>query len=104
MKFYSEKTKQLYSSQEECQEQEAAYEKKLAEKENEKRRLSEERAKRAQEVQKAFDELCNARKNYQDVLSRFCNDYGSYHFSVGSHNSASDAADLILKTIFSLDF
>ena len=74
----------------------------LAEKENEKRRLSEERAKRAQEVQKAFDELCDARKNYQDVLSRFCNDYGSYHFSVGSHNSASDAADLILKTIFSV--
>ena len=92
MKYYSDKTKQLYESVELLQKAEAAYDKEqeaaLAKQRDRKRR--------AEEIQKAREVLKDAQKNYQDLLNKFVKDYGSYHETY----KESDSLEQILLNLF----
>jgi hypothetical protein len=79
MKSYSEKTKRLYDTPEECLAAEEEFDKKLALAEAQKKELAETRASRAQEVKDAFQELLEADKKYQELLKKFSKDYGGFH-------------------------
>ena len=71
MKYYSEKTKKLYDSEEELNKAEVA----LSEKELETKKLRDERAKRAKEVDDAYNK-------YVELLKAFVKDYHYYHRSL----------------------
>lgn len=68
MKYYSELTKRLYDSQDEL----IADEKVIDE--------SDERDRRAQEVEEARKAMNKAMSEYQDKLNAFLKDYGSFRF------------------------
>lgn len=79
MKYYSEKTRGFYETEEELKAAEKAKDEEiLAEKE--KRNA---RAKRAKEVEEAY-------LNYQKLLKEFIKDYGSYHMSIKDDRSLFD--------------
>lgn len=82
MKFYSEKLSKLFDSEEACAKAEAAHEKAVAEAEAKKKALSDERAKRAKEVENAYNAVITAKKAYQKVLNDFVKDYGSFHMTL----------------------
>lgn len=73
LKFYSDLTKQVYETQEECEKAEKA----LAEKKN-------ARETRAKEVEEAVAAAHEATTHAREVLSQFCKDYGSYHTTIKS--------------------
>ena len=79
MKFYSEKLDKLFDTQELCAEAEEAHEKALAEAENKKLKLAEERANRAKEVEELYKAAVEAKKAYDEKLREFLKDYGSFH-------------------------
>ena len=79
MKFYSEKLDKLFDTQELCAEAEEAHEKALAEAENKKLKLAEERATRAKEVEDLYKTAIEAKKAYDEKLREFLKDYGSFH-------------------------
>lgn len=82
MKYYSETTKSFYNTEKECVEAEKNHKKAIEKAELEKRKAAELRKGRAAEVEKAREEYLKARKNYNDVLTKFCKDYGAYHCSI----------------------
>ena len=75
MKYYSEKTKKLYDSEEILRDEEAKFdlehEKELA--------LKAQRAERAKEVDAAYDEAVKAKRKADELCNQFIKDYGSYH-------------------------
>lgn len=104
MKFYSEKTKKLYSTSAELEKDEKA----LSEKEAEKNKLSETKKIRATEVEKAYKEVLEARKqaqelirkaddNYETLKNNFVKDFGCYHMTYSTSNDEEDVSvdDLI---------
>lgn len=95
MKYYSEKTKVLYNSAEECEKAELAAkeaenrekirkEREAAQEKERKEKLSNERKARAAEVEDARKAMVEAQKKYRKVLEDFINDYHSYHLSTSS--------------------
>lgn len=111
MKFYSEKTKKLYSTSAELEKDEKA----LSEKEAEKNKLSETKKLRATEVEKAYKEALNARKearelikkaddNYEKLKDDFVKDFGCYHMTYSSKDGEDDVSldDLIDSFVGSL--
>ena len=95
MKYYSELTKRFYDSEEACINDERKMREEIEAAENEKRKAEETRRQRTAEVDKARENYINARKQYNEVLSKFCEDYGSYFYS-----SAADDCNELVK-IFS---
>lgn len=93
MKYYSDKTKQLYESVEQLQKAEVAYDK------EQEAALAKQRDRknRAEEIKKAREVLRNAQKNYQDLLNKFVKDYGSYH---ETYSKESDSLEQILLNLF----
>ena len=79
MKFYSEKLDKLFDTQELCAKAEEAHEKALAEAENKKLKLAEERTNRAKEVEDLYKAAVEAKKAYDEKLREFLKDYGSFH-------------------------
>ena len=77
MKFYSEKTKQLYDDTKGLMIAEAEYEKKQREKD----KMKEKRTERAKEIAKAIEEEKEARCKTQKLIADFVKDYGSFHYS-----------------------
>lgn len=78
MKFYSDVTKQLYESERELRKAEAVAEK-------EKQALEEkkaEKAKRAKEIEVAFERVEQARKDANELVNTFIKDYGSFHSTI----------------------
>lgn len=73
MKYFSDKLNRVYETVEELETAEAE----LDRKNQEKKKLVEERAARAKEVEEAY-------KAYRELLSKFCDDYGSFHTSFTS--------------------
>ena len=75
MKYYSEKTKKLYDSEDMLRDEEAKFdlehEKELA--------LKAKRAERAKEVDVAYDEAIKAKRRADELCNQFIKDYGSYH-------------------------
>ena len=93
MKYYSDKTKQLYESVEQLQKAEVAYDK------EQEAALAKQRDRknRAEEIKKAREVLRNAQKNYQDLVNKFVKDYGSYH---ETYSKESDSLEQILYNLF----
>lgn len=77
MKFYSEKTEQLYDSEAELKQAESQLEE-LQKKEEEKKQA---RAARAKEVEDAFKAVNEAQKKANELLVAFTKDYGSFHMT-----------------------
>ena len=79
MKFYSEKLKKLFDSDEACLKAEEEHDKAQAEAEAKKKALAEERATRAKEVEEAYKVAVEAKRKYDKALNDFVKDYGSFH-------------------------
>ena len=77
MKYYSEKTKKLYETEEVLRDEEAKYdlahEKELA--------LKAQRAERAKEIEEAYEKAANAKREADELVNKFIKDYGSYHYT-----------------------
>ena len=93
MKIYSEKTNKEYASVDECLAAEkefdeaiaakkAAEEKALAERKAKQEALVAERKADADEVETARQELIAAQKKYHEVLAKFCQKHGAYHYTI----------------------
>ena len=82
MKYYSEKLKKFYESEDECRhDEEIAAEKERAE-EKRKTELTEKRKTRAKEVEEAYRALMSAQEKYDNLLIDFVKDYGSFHMTI----------------------
>lgn len=79
MKYFSEKLKKLFDSEQACAEAEEAQEKALADAEAKRKALAEERANRAKEVEEKYKAAIDAKKEYDKALRAFLKDYGSFH-------------------------
>lgn len=78
MKYYSEITKKMYDTV-----------KDLEKAEKEIKDKNDERKTAAAAVEKAYNELVEARERYSKVLNDFCSKYGAYHQSIKSTDSDS---------------
>lgn len=92
MKYYSEKLKKVYDTVEDLQTAETAYDKERAAEDAKQR----ERKARAAEINKARKELVNAQKNYNDLITKFVKDYGSYHATY-TDGDVNTVEDILLK-------
>lgn len=91
MQYYSNITKQLYDTPEECEKAEAKVVKAREDKKLAEQKKSEERKVRAKAIEDAYQEFTDAqkiasekRKAYQKLLDEFVKDYGSYHATIRS--------------------
>ena len=93
MKIVSEKTGKEYNSVELCLADEKAYDERIAQekakKEAEAKALAvkkeaavAERKEAASKVEEKRQALIAAQKAYQEELTKFCNKYGAYHYTV----------------------
>lgn len=93
MKIVSEKTNKEYATVEECLAAEKAYDEKVAAKkaEEEKALVAKKEAKEkalaerkaaAAIVEDKRKALAEAQKAYREELSKFCDKYGAYHYTV----------------------
>ena len=97
MKFYSEVTKKLYDSEDELKSAETSLVAKKKAEEEAALKLKEERKARSKDVEDARKAYIDAKKNYYNVLDKFCKDYGSYHASYKT-----DDIDSIFEDFFDL--
>ena len=84
MKYYSEKTKKYYNEDQLdlLKQDEKQYDDEIAKQEI----IKAERADRAKEVEAAYKEVEIAQKKADELLAKFCKDYGSYHMTVKGVN------------------
>lgn len=71
MKYYSEVTKKMYDSVKELEKAESELNEKVNMRKND-----------ALLVEKAYDELMNARKKFDKQLNEFCSKHGPYHKTI----------------------
>lgn len=88
MKYYSDVTKQLYDTTNELREAEAAVAKAeeerkaaLIKKQEADKKLKEQRAQRASEIEAAIKARNEAQRKVDDLISQFVKDYGAFHYS-----------------------
>lgn len=81
MKYYSEKTKRLYDTEDAAKEAEDKLVAEEAEKKAAIEKRNAERATRAKEVEDAYKAEVEAHANYIKLRNQFVNDYGSFHMS-----------------------
>lgn len=90
MKILSEKTNKEYASVEEClaaekefdrmiAEKKAAAEKALAERKAKQEAVANERKAAAEKIEVARQAMVEATKHYRELMSEFCQKFGSYH-------------------------
>ena len=84
MKYYSELTKKVYDTPELLEEAEKV----VLEANKEKEKKLAERAERAKAVEAAFEKAQKARQEADDLLSKFCKDYGSFHTTIKEPTNA----------------
>lgn len=82
MRFISDKTGKVYTTQEDCLAAEKIFDAEQEKKELAKKQKEETRAKRAKEVEDAYKAYAEARKNYNDLVAKFVKDYGSFHLTL----------------------
>ena len=112
MKIYSEKTNKEYATVEECLKAEKAFDEKVAadkaKKEAEQKALVAkkeaalaERKAAANIVEEKRQALVAAQKAYREELSKFCDKFGAYHYSIKGHgDSIFDLFDDIFKSFW----
>ena len=93
MIIYSEKTKEKYTSIEECQKAEAEFDALTAKKEAEQKKLAEQRRERAREVEDAYKRAVEADKEFSRLRNKFIHDYGSFHMTYRSENDTTTLED-----------
>ena len=108
MKIYSEKTDKEYASVEDCLAAEKEYDEAMeAKRVAEEKALVERKAKQeaeiaerkvdADEVEVARQELIAAQKKYYEILAKFCQKHGAYHYTIkpgeGLHDLFSSVFD-----------
>ena len=98
MKYYSEMTKKFYESEEACLEEEERLQEEQRIIEEKKLAQAEERKARAAAVEEARDIFLKARENYNELLKKFCADYGFYHYSLKNSKDIND----YLNSLFNL--
>lgn len=76
MKYYSEVTRKMYDTIKDLEKAE-----KEIKDRNDGRKIA------AAAVEKAYNELVEARERYSKVLNNFCSEYGAYHQSIKSTDS-----------------
>lgn len=76
MKYYSDVTKKMYETISDLE----VAEKEVSEKTN-------ARKEDAAKVEAAFNEMVEARKNYEKVLREFCEKHGAYHRTIKADNA-----------------
>lgn len=93
MKYYSDKTKELYGTETELLNAEYDFDKAQEAKQEEERKAKEAieakkaaRKVRAEEIEKARKEMVEAQKKYRKLIEEFCKDYGTYHYSTSSYD------------------
>lgn len=82
VRYYSDVTKLLYETAEECEKAEKEFRAEQERKKAEALQKSNDRKDAAKKVENAYNALIAARKAYQDELSKFCKQYGTFHLSV----------------------
>ena len=99
MKILSEKTNQYYSTVDECIAAEKEYDEKIAKEKAEKEAKEKalavrkeaaltERKAAASKVEEKRQALIAAQNAYREELSKFCDKYGAYHYTIkGGDNS-----------------
>jgi len=97
MKFYSEKTKELYETEADLTKAEVAYD----EKHSKELARKKERAEAAKKVEDAFKEADKAKKNAMDLLTQFCKTYGSFRTQIDSE-TLNDIKPSVFSSIFDL--
>ena len=100
MIIYSDKTKQKYSTVEECEKAEQEYDAALALKEQKKKELVEAKKARANEVVEAYKAVKDAERAYIEKRNAFVKDYGYFHMSFRDENDASFSDLFSLFRIF----
>ena len=75
MRYLSDITNEVYDSIQELEEAETAY----LEKEAEKEKAEQVREERRKEVENAFNEAEAARRYANELLEKYCRDYGSFY-------------------------
>ena len=98
MKYYSDVTKKLYDSEQECAEAEALVLKKKQEEEAAAAKKSQERKVRAEAIDASYEKLMAAQKEYSQLVYDFVKDYGSYHKTYSK--TGDDALDSIWSFLF----
>ena len=83
MKYYSEKTMKVYDDVEELNTAEKEYDEAHAAEIAKKR----ERKERAEEINKARKDAIKAQERYNELVSKFVKDYGSYHATYTNEDS-----------------
>lgn len=94
MKFYSELTKMLYDTEEALVTAETKIRKEEADKKAREAEKNAARAKRAKEVEAAYDASVKAEAKYKKLLNAFVKDYGSYHMTLSTRNTSDVSAIL----------
>lgn len=93
MKILSEKTNKYYDTVEDCIAAEKEFDAKVLAEQKKKDELAAVRKARADEVEKAYQNLIevkktaakaveDAKKEYSDKLTAFCKDYGQFHMTL----------------------
>ena len=90
MKYYSELTKKVYDTENECKTAESALESKNSERKR--------AAAHVEETRKRYDA---ARKEYYDELSDFCKKYGYYHTTLTKEDMDNHFGTDILENLIS---
>lgn len=107
MKYYSEKLNTLYDSiadltaaEKKAEEKRIAEERKKAEEEKKKKQEATERKEMAAKVEEARKALAQASKEYIDLLTKFCETYGSYHCTLYGDDFFKDPIGKLFKSLF----
>lgn len=82
MRYYSDKVKQFYDSEDKCLAAEKAFDAEQEQKALVKKQKDEARATRAKEVEAAYKAYVDAHKAYYDKLAAFTKDYGAFHMTI----------------------
>lgn len=113
MKIYSEKTNKEYASVDECLAAEkefdeavaakkAAEEKALAERKAKQEAIAAERKADADEVEAARQELIAAKKKFNDILAKFCQKHGAYHYTIKPGEGLQDLVSSVFDNFWML--
>lgn len=82
MKYYSETLNKVFENEKDCLNAEKEYEAKVEEEEKRKKELADSRKVRAKEVEDAYKAIIDAQKHYNELLTNFCKEYGSFHCTI----------------------
>jgi hypothetical protein len=86
MQYYSEKTKKIYATQQDCEAAELKYDQDMLREQTKDAQLKAERARRAKEVDDAYQAVVAAQRHYDEVLEKFLQDYHSYHTTIDMYH------------------